>query len=272
MIVLWQRFLPWRGDAVFFFRMMVWLAHGFLFSCWFFPRLWHLFFARVFWILPGKRKHACPYARWCFYAPIRKCLVLELYIMQLSWLYAGFYTRHNLRRVYSVFSQGKKRRNKKIRPNSLFCLHICRYLRGVVYAGGTRRHWKCRGTENAGNGFYTTLLAYALSANYIVSFFSYSFRSLASKGFPSGYSKKCVCASACTQKAPNLRCCFLKRRLMNTPRRHRLADRQLSSRYPPSPSFSSFGSASVMLCYSPPASSSTPSRPSVYYPISISLS
>ena len=39
------------------------------------------------------------------------------------------------------------------------------------------------------------------------------------------------------------------------------------SLYPPSPSFSSFGAASVMLCCSPPpGSSSTPFRPSVCYP------
>ena len=85
----------------------------------------------------------------------------------------------------------------------------------------------------------------------------------APKGFPPGYSKS-LYVSACTQNAPNLRC-FLKRRLTNTPRRHRLADGQLSSLYPPSPSFSSFGAASVMLCCSPPASSGTPSRPCVYY-------
>ena len=72
--------------------------------------------------------------------------------------------------------------------------------------------------------------------------------------------------SACTQNAPNLRCCFLKRRPTNTPRGHRLANGQLSSFYAPSPSFSSFGAASVMLyCSAPPASSSTPLRPSVYY-------
>ena len=76
-----------------------------------------------------------------------------------------------------------------------------------------------------------------------------------------------VCVFACTQNTPNLRCCFLKRRLTNTTRRHRLADGQLSSLYPPSPSFSPFGAASVMLCCSPPpASSSTPLRPSVCYP------
>ena len=55
------------------------------------------------------------------------------------------------------------------------------------------------------------------------------------------------------------------------PERHRLADGQLSSPYPPSPSFSSFGAASVMLCCSAHlVCSSTPLRPSVNYP-SISL-
>ena len=96
-----------------------------------------------------------------------------------------------------------------------------------------------------------------------------SFSSLASKGFPSGHSKS-VCVSACTHKIPNLRC-FLKPRLTYTPRRHRLADGQLSSLHPLSPSFSPFGAAAVMLCCSPPpASSSTPLRLSVCYP-SISL-
>ena len=70
--------------------------------------------------------------------------------------------------------------------------------------------------------------------------------------------------SDCTQKAPNLRCYFLKRRFTNTPRRCHPADGQLSSLYPTSPSFSSFGAACAMLCGSPPASSSTPLRPSVY--------
>ena len=75
-----------------------------------------------------------------------------------------------------------------------------------------------------------------------------------------------VCVSASAQKAPNLRCCFLTRRLTNTPQGHRLADGQLSPLYPPSPSFSSFGVASVICCSAPPASSSTPLRTSVYYP------
>ena len=69
-----------------------------------------------------------------------------------------------------------------------------------------------------------------------------------------------MCASACPQKIPNLRGGFRKRRLTNTPRRHRLADGQLSSLYAPLPSFSSFGAASVMMCCSArPASSSAPS-------------
>ena len=77
----------------------------------------------------------------------------------------------------------------------------------------------------------------------------------------------CGGPSACTQKTPNLRFCFFKRRLTNTPRRHRLADDQLSSLYAPSPRFSSFGAASVVLCCSaPPASLSAPLRPSVRYP------
>ena len=72
--------------------------------------------------------------------------------------------------------------------------------------------------------------------------------------------------SACTQKPPNLRrCWFLKRRLTSTPRRHRLADGRLSSLHPPSPSFSSFGAASVMLWCSAPACSGAPLRASVYY-------
>ena len=49
------------------------------------------------------------------------------------------------------------------------------------------------------------------------------------------------------------------------PRRHRLAGGQLSSFYPPSPSFSSFGAASVMCSSASPACSSTPLRPSVHY-------
>ena len=70
-------------------------------------------------------------------------------------------------------------------------------------------------------------------------------RSLASKGFPSGYSK-CVCVRL-HSKTPNLRCGCLKGRLTNTPRRHRVADGQLPSLDTPSPRFSSFGAASVIL-------------------------
>ena len=85
---------------------------------------------------------------------------------------------------------------------------------------------------------------------------TYSFRSLASKGFPSECSKS-VCMATCTQNTPNLQCWFLKRRLTNTPRRHRLADGQLSSLYPPSSSFRSFDAGSVMCSPAPPVSSST---------------
>ena len=56
----------------------------------------------------------------------------------------------------------------------------------------------------------------------------HSFTNLASKSFPSGYSKS-VCVSACTQKTPNIWCWFLKRRLTNSPRRHGLANGQASS-------------------------------------------
>ena len=73
-----------------------------------------------------------------------------------------------------------------------------------------------------------------------------SIKSLASKGFPSGYSKKCVCSPALRKPQTYDVDLYLKRRLTNTPRRHRL-DGQLLSLYPPSPSFSSFGAASVML-------------------------
>ena len=86
-----------------------------------------------------------------------------------------------------------------------------------------------------------------------------SFRSFASKGFPSECSES-VCVCACPQKTLHLRGVFRKRRLTNTPRRHRLADGQISSLYTPPPSFSSFGAASVMVCCSArPASSSAPS-------------
>ena len=75
-----------------------------------------------------------------------------------------------------------------------------------------------------------------------------------------------VCVPACAQKAPNLYTMFSQTTLTNTPRRRHPADGQLSSIYPTSPSFSSFGAACVTLCrLPPPASSSTPFRPSVYY-------
>ena len=73
-----------------------------------------------------------------------------------------------------------------------------------------------------------------------------------------------VCVSAGTQKAPNLLCCFLKRRLTNTPRHRHPADGQLSSLCPTLPSFSSFGAACAMLGCSLPVSSNTPLRASVY--------
>ena len=88
---------------------------------------------------------------------------------------------------------------------------------------------------------------------------------IASKGFPSGYSKS-VRVSACTQKAPNLRFFLPKRCPTNTRRRRCLDTVQLSSLYPTSPSFSSFDGTCVMWCCLPPASSSSPLRPSVYYP------
>ena len=84
-------------------------------------------------------------------------------------------------------------------------------------------------------------------------------RSLGCQGFPADI-RKVVCVSACTQKTPNLlRRWFLKRRLTNNPRRHRVADHQLWSLYPHSPSLSSFDAAFVMLCCSAsPVCSSTP--------------
>ena len=87
------------------------------------------------------------------------------------------------------------------------------------------------------------------------------FRSLAFKGFAADIRK--VRVSACTQKAPNLRFFLPKRCLTNTRQRCRLADGQISSLYPTSPCFSSFGAACVILCCFPPAPSSTPLRPSV---------
>ena len=50
--------------------------------------------------------------------------------------------------------------------------------------------------------------------------------------------------SAGLHKTLNPQGCFRKRRLTNTPRRHRVADGQLSSSYAPLPCFSLFGAAS----------------------------
>ena len=94
-----------------------------------------------------------------------------------------------------------------------------------------RRRWPSTETYASGDTGPELSHGYALKAAEIP--LPKSFRSLASKGFPSGYSKR-VCVSACTQKAPNLQC--FKRRLTNTPRHHHLADVQLSSLYPPSQS------------------------------------
>ena len=88
-------------------------------------------------------------------------------------------------------------------------------------------------------------------------------RSLASKGFPSGYSKS-VCVRLHSENSePTI--LISQTTPDEHPRRHRLADGQLSSFYPASPRFSSFGAASVMCC-SAPACSSTPLRQSVHYP------
>ena len=70
----------------------------------------------------------------------------------------------------------------------------------------------------------------------------------------------CVCPHALRKLRTYIRGDFRKRRLTKTPRRHRLADGQLSSLYAPLPSLSSMGAASVMMCCSArPASSSAPS-------------
>ena len=60
-------------------------------------------------------------------------------------------------------------------------------------------------------------------------------------------------------------CGFLQLHLTTTPRRHRLVDGQFSSLYAPTPSFGSLAKP-LMLCCSPPASSSKSSRPCVYHP------
>ena len=95
-------------------------------------------------------------------------------------------------------------------------------------------------------------------------------RSFSFQRLPTRIFQKYVCVSACTQKLLTSDFFPPKRCLTSTPRRHRQADVQLSLLYPPSPSFSPFGAACVMLCCFPPASSSTPLRLSVCYP-SISL-
>ena len=89
------------------------------------------------------------------------------------------------------------------------------------------------------------------------------------KPSPADIRKLCVCP--CTQKTANRRFFPPKRCLTNIPRRRRQADDQLSLLYPPSPGFSSFGAAYVMMCCFPPTWSCTPSRPSVYYPSSLGL-
>ena len=86
-----------------------------------------------------------------------------------------------------------------------------------------------------------------------------SFRSLASKGFPDGYSTcGCVCPPAYRRSEPTR--WFSQMTPDKHPRRHHLADGPFSSLYAPSPSLSSCGAASVMMCCSArPASSSAPS-------------
>ena len=87
-----------------------------------------------------------------------------------------------------------------------------------------------------------------------------SFRSLAFKGFPDGHSTGgCVCVRLRTED-PNPRSFFCERGLTGTRRRHHLDGGRRSPTYPPSPSLSSFGAASVVMCCSArPASSSAPS-------------
>ena len=80
--------------------------------------------------------------------------------------------------------------------------------------------------------------------------FIYTFKSFASIGFRRIF-QKCVCASACTQKTSKLRCWFLKRRLTTTPRRHRLADIQLSYLYPPLPQVSARSAPPLWCCAVP---------------------
>ena len=79
------------------------------------------------------------------------------------------------------------------------------------------------------------------------------FRSLASKGFPDGYSTGgCVCMRVCplSLRSSEPTRWFSQMMPDEHPRRHHLADGPLSSLYAPSPSFSSIGAASVMMCCS----------------------
>ena len=67
-----------------------------------------------------------------------------------------------------------------------------------------------------------------------------------------------MCVSACTQKTPNLRCCFLKRRLTNNPRSQRLAGDQFSLLLLTLASFQLVCATAVILrCTAPPACSRT---------------
>ena len=79
------------------------------------------------------------------------------------------------------------------------------------------------------------------------------------KASPADIRKVCVCVRMLSENSEPTRW-FSQTTPDEHPRRHRLADGQLSSLYAPLPSFSSFGVASVMMCCSTrPASSSAPS-------------
>ena len=108
---------------------------------------------------------------------------------------------------------------------------------------GRREEARQGGGKKTGSALRTKLKSRGCNMRYLKTIL-YSFRSLASKDFPSGYSER-VCVRL--QSDPDLRFFPIKRCLTNTPRRHRVADGQLSSPYPPSPSFSLFGAVSVML-------------------------
>ena len=99
----------------------------------------------------------------------------------------------------------------------------------------------------------------------------YSFASLAFKGFPSGYSKSvCVCVRLHSENsAPTM---LISRTTPDgtPPDAAALPIASSQTLSPSSPSFSSFGTASVMCCFTPACS--TPLRPSVHHPrVSISL-